>query len=1029
MRKIAIYTMFGCLYSCLNITAFGQEPVSFLNEQKSLRNTLTNELDQYNMLHARDVGFSKNIGQLKDEDVFYYSFGKEAKIVVSNQGISLFFQKYEKQNNAGDSIDGVFDSVSVTWNRIDINLENSNIQQQNIRCEKMLSHSYNWYIGGQSTAIKTYEKLVLENVLPGVDWVIYNSTSTGFKYDFVVHPGANVNDIKLNYLAKNSAVIAKDGSLNLANQVGGIKEEKPVSYLLGDVNAKINTRFELITIREESNLNNAFYKTTIGFILEDYNPNETVVIDPSVTWNYNLTPTADEEYVLGSIVDQNDDLYVVGATYSNNLPTLNPGGGAYYDGTHGGNSDGYIMKLSSSGALLWLTYYGAGGVDRLTGIACNMTNTIAVVGYTNSNAAALTFQNLAGAFNDNSFAAGLEAGLLLTFNYSGQMTWGTSFGEAPINRLTQVAFDNNNKLYVAGYGRGAGFPLLNLAGAYNFNTNVDATNHDIFIARFSSARAQEWGTYYGGTTAGVNEQPHAMAIDGSNNIYIGGLTRSTNFPCVNLPGAFPNDNTHNGGLDGFILKFNSNGARLWATYMGGNTRDYVSTIVIRGTHKYISGVTNSTNFIVNHAPFPSQPVGAYVDLTINGTSNSATSDAGPLDIFLIKLNASDNIQWSTLIGGTGSEELDVYADQQTNVAVNSCGNVFITFPTTTNSLSAGTIDGLPGLQCDAGYSSTVFDNSNPILSNYYIACFTQGGVLKWGSYCGQGSIAHDNFCTLQMTSTNDLLWAGGIGQWPEVKVSKFRQTTQTITGGGTPLCNCTATVNPTAACAGTNSYLWDNGATTQSIGSLCNGTYTVSVTDNIMCQTTPLSFTLTNCAISLPIELIAFEAQLNDKNRVDLTWKTATELNNDYFTIEKSIDAKNWYFFAQVDGSGNSTTQKDYFLTDEKPIINLNYYRLSQTDFDGTRKEIGIQNVMLSVADQFILAPNPSDQSFRIYGNRMDEVTIEVINSIGQLIHIEKSSITDDFVEIATEQLESGVYFVRFPGEDSQQVQRIVIQH
>ncbi|MBL4592913.1 MAG: T9SS type A sorting domain-containing protein [Flavobacteriales bacterium] len=84
----------------------------------------------------------------------------------------------------------------------------------------------------------------------------------------------------------------------------------------------------------------------------------------------------------------------------------------------------------------------------------------------------------------------------------------------------------------------------------------------------------------------------------------------------------------------------------------------------------------------------------------------------------------------------------------------------------------------------------------------------------------------------------------------------------------------------------------------------------------------------------LPIDLISFEANANE-DRVDLKRITASEINNDFFTIEKSVDAKNWEEVVITAGAGNSNQILEYFETDYEPLTDISYYRLKQTDFDG----------------------------------------------------------------------------------------------
>lgn len=107
----------------------------------------------------------------------------------------------------------------------------------------------------------------------------------------------------------------------------------------------------------------------------------------------------------------------------------------------------------------------------------------------------------------------------------------------------------------------------------------------------------------------------------------------------------------------------------------------------------------------------------------------------------------------------------------------------------------------------------------------------------------------------------------------------------------------------------------------------------------------------TSCSfdpIVLPIELLVFSAKPID-SQVRLNWSTATELNNDYFTIERSVDGSNWEVVDLVKGQGTTAQQSDYELMDTRPFSGLSYYRLKQTDYDGTFSYSSIVSVSVSV--------------------------------------------------------------------------------
>jgi hypothetical protein len=92
------------------------------------------------------------------------------------------------------------------------------------------------------------------------------------------------------------------------------------------------------------------------------------------------------------------------------------------------------------------------------------------------------------------------------------------------------------------------------------------------------------------------------------------------------------------------------------------------------------------------------------------------------------------------------------------------------------------------------------------------------------------------------------------------------------------------------------------------------------------------------CTSALPIELLVFTGT-NEGSKNYFEWSTATEKNNDYFTLEKSENAIDWLPVVKVYGAGNSNTKKNYTTYDLNPEKKLNYYRLTQTDFDGEQKK------------------------------------------------------------------------------------------
>jgi len=127
----------------------------------------------------------------------------------------------------------------------------------------------------------------------------------------------------------------------------------------------------------------------------------------------------------------------------------------------------------------------------------------------------------------------------------------------------------------------------------------------------------------------------------------------------------------------------------------------------------------------------------------------------------------------------------------------------------------------------------------------------------------------------------------------------------------------------------------------------------------------------------LPIELNSFSAEAADHS-IELKWETATETNNDFFTIERSPDVQNWEIIGYVDGAGNSNRPLSYSFTDSQPLDGISYYRLKQTDYDGKYEYFG------PVAVQF----NSETKSLSFKVNRQFDHWVIVLPGKG-LHHVE----------------------------------------
>lgn len=164
----------------------------------------------------------------------------------------------------------------------------------------------------------------------------------------------------------------------------------------------------------------------------------------------------------------------------------------------------------------------------------------------------------------------------------------------------------------------------------------------------------------------------------------------------------------------------------------------------------------------------------------------------------------------------------------------------------------------------------------------------------------------------------------------------------------------------------------------------------------------------------LPIELVTF-AGSNVGNANILNWTTATELNNDYFTIERSADGKQFEAIGTVAGAGQSSGLKDYTFTDKQPLLGTNYYRLRQTDFNGLYEFSDIISVKVNGNfDLGTIYPNPAVNSviLPVMSANSGNTTLRILDMSGRVVYAEVVTISEGIQTISLNMsgLTSGMY-------------------
>jgi len=177
------------------------------------------------------------------------------------------------------------------------------------------------------------------------------------------------------------------------------------------------------------------------------------------------------------------------------------------------------------------------------------------------------------------------------------------------------------------------------------------------------------------------------------------------------------------------------------------------------------------------------------------------------------------------------------------------------------------------------------------------------------------------------------------------------------------------------------------------------------------------TISVTEPASTLPIELTYFIITPNDEKKVELNWQTTSEINNDFFTIERSKNGTDWEERIQIDGAGNSSSSLNYSAIDSHPSLGISYYRLMQTDFNGQFEYADIRSVNIErqESSKIEIYPNPVNNQIKIYANSTELEDIAIYNTIGQNVtfltqEIEKYG---SKLVIDLSGLRSGIYYIK----------------
>jgi hypothetical protein len=646
------------------------------------------------------VLFEENKGQVKDQDwqprpdILYYGQSEGMNFFVRNNGISYQLQHVDSWMLGDDRIEGQDDLITrhvpdqTTTYRVDINWINAQYPQIQVQG---LNPGYNNYYNvpdnvAPALHVNQYEKLTLKSLWPGVDMEYY-SRNGHLESDWIVHQARDYKQIAFEIMGADLRI--ENGQLIMKTPLGEIVEGALKTY---QNNREIKSNWKI-----EGN--------KVSLEIEYFDPTKPLRIDPPVRIWGTYYGDFSLDYGHSCSVDGSGNVYLVGYTYNNNAIATS---GAHQT-TLNGTSDAFLVKFNSSGVRQWGTYYGGSGNENGWSCAVDGSGNVYLAGGTNSINGIAT-----SGVHEETNAGGTDA-FLAKFNSNGIRQWGTYYGGNFTDAAHACKVDDNGNVYMAGYTTSTN----GIATSGVHQETYAGGDRDAFLVKFNGNGTRQWGTYYGGSGYDNGE---SCAVDGNGNVYLAGFTTSTTAISTSLS----HQQTYGGGncvvnggfgfcTDAFLVKFNSNGTRLWGTYYGGDDDDKGQACAVDASgFVYLAGRTES-----------------FFNIATSGAHQTEhySTPYRTYHAFLVKFNHNGIRQWGTFYGGQGD-------DYATFCTTDANGDVYI----------AGQTKSFNNIATSFAHQTSKSGGSGNF--DAFLAKFNSNGVSQWGTFYGGDDHESDITCAV-----------------------------------------------------------------------------------------------------------------------------------------------------------------------------------------------------------------------------------------------------------------------------------------
>lgn len=517
--------------------------------------------------------FIENKGQNPEQVLYDAPFGQGRLFLEQNRWVYQVISRPHRHGYSDPSFDYKKDAKGHTFRMW---FEGANMKAP-VSGSFPREDYVNYFRGNDPTKwasyVKQYTMVEYEDMYSCIDMSVY-SKNNNLKYDFIVRPGGDPQDIDLRFEGMNALSLV-NGELVIALATGELKELQPYAYHLVDgEEVEVDCRFVLKDDRVS-------FEFPLGF-----DETKELIIDPTVVFASYVGSTADS-WGFTATYDIFGHLYGGSLVFNSGYPTTVGEFDPYDSSFNGGDTDWGISKFSPDGSsLIFSTYVGGSQPDVPQSLIVNNKGELVILGTTGSTNFPIPFTGAGSIFNGgpsinvvnmlSDFSNGTDIALIVLAEDGGSIVGGSFFGGS---------------------------------GTDGFNQPPNGP--------FPGGQSLQYN--YGDIARGE------VIIDEQDNIYIGSSTLSSDIQ--NAYGTASLQTTNEGGQDGVLAKFSPDLSTLdWWTYIGGEDDDAVYSIKVNsGGRVYACGGTESEDFPVGNGGIWDDYQGGSTDGYVVSLNNSGTS--------------------------------------------------------------------------------------------------------------------------------------------------------------------------------------------------------------------------------------------------------------------------------------------------------------------------------------------------------------------------------------------------------------------